>query len=226
MNGEDLFKSLSAKVGRKQFTISGKEILSPKVKRSSADKILIAALKRKAKDMKTFPDLMIDLETYGISPGCVILEIALVAFDRNSNRLPIGCSFFPDVTQQQSMGFTIDNDTMRFWMDNPEAWKYQLDAHRESVETVTGGILQFWEDHCHIDKTLVWAKGTHFDLPILRTIVKEPWSFRNIHDMRTLKLVSKSDIIVKPLHPHQGLSDAMAQAKKVTQICSIIGTGF
>lgn len=226
MKEEDLFKPLSAKVGPKQYSISGKEITNPKTRRNASDKSLLAALKKKALKMKTFPDLMIDLETYGTAPGCVILEVALVAFDRNSNRQVAGVSLFPDITQQQSMGFTIDNDTMRFWMDNPEAWKYQLNAQRESVEAVTAGVLKFWEDHCHIDKTLVWAKGTHFDLPILRTIVREPWSFRNIHDMRTLKLVSKSDIVVKSKRPHEGLADAIAQAEEVTKICSTIGTGF
>lgn len=226
MKEEDLFKPLSAKVQRKQYSISGKEITNPKTMRNAADKRLIAALKKKAREMKTFPDLMIDLETYGTSPGCVILEVALVAFDRNSNRAMAGMTFFPDITQQQSMGFTIDNETMQFWSQNRDAWDYQLNQPRDSVETVTAGILRFWEDHCHINKTLVWAKGTHFDLPILRTIVKEPWSFRNIHDMRTLKLVSKSDIVVKSEKPHEGLADAFAQAKEVVQLCSTIGTGF
>jgi hypothetical protein len=223
---EDLLKPLSAKVQRKQYTISGKEITNPKTRRNAADKSLVAALKKKAKAMKTFPDLMVDLETYGTAPGCVILEVALVAFDRNSDRRIAYDSFFPDITEQQSMGFTIDNETMKFWADNQEAWTNQLQAMREPVATVVGRINAFWNDHCHVDKTVVWAKGTPFDFPILRTILKDPWSFRNIHDMRTLKFVSKSDIVVKSTKPHFGLMDAIAQAQEVRQICSTIGTGF
>lgn len=223
---EDPFKPLSAKVQRKQYSIGGKEITDPKQMRKSSDKSLMAALKKKAKQMKTFPDAMIDLETYGTKPGCVILEVAIVAFDRNSDRRMIAQSFFPSITEQQQMGLIIDPDTLNFWAGNKEAWDYQLQQDRTSVAETVQDMLKFWHDHCSDEKTLVWAKGTPFDISILRTIMEEPWSFRNVHDMRTLKLVSKSDITVKSELPHQGLADAVAQAKEVRMLCSTIGTGF
>lgn len=173
-------------------------------------------------NMKTYTDLMLDTETYGTEPGCVILEVALVAFDRYSpHRSMKQLVLFPDKMEQIDAGFKIDSATLDFWMEYPEAHDRQRQAQRIPLDEVQEQLNKFYGDHCNGD-SLIWAKGSPFDFPMLRSICKEPWGFRNVHDLRTLKLVSKNHQTFVPTMPHSGIDDAVAQAREVQAICSTI----
>jgi hypothetical protein len=180
--------------------------------------------------MKSFTDISLDLETYGTEPGCVILEIAMVAFDRhNRTRTPFTFHIFPNLDEQVEMGFKINHQTVRWWIDNcPDQWRRQMDAERYPVDQCAHGVTRFVETHTQPESVLVWAKGAHFDLPILRTLVKDPWHFRNIHDLRTLSLAFPHEGLdrdVTKYPTHQGLEDALFQAMEVQELCSMIVTG-
>lgn len=182
--------------------------------------------------MKSFTDISVDLETYGKEPGCVILEVAFVAFDRrNPDRKTVGVSVFPDIAEQVNMGMKIDHDTLAWWANNnPAAWKRQMDAMRYPVDECIHMLTFFVRNHCNADTVLAWAKGSHFDFPILRTMMPDPWHFRNIHDLRTLALAfpyqaeSMDDRDEAKYPRHHGLEDAMYQAMEIQHLCSMIAT--
>jgi hypothetical protein len=172
--------------------------------------------------MKSFTDLSLDIETYGTEPGCVILEIGLAAFSRYSpHRAMMTKAIYPSIDEQQQMGMKINSKTVQWWSNHPEAHKKQMEAERIPVADAVEQVHRFFRDCCN-EETLVWAKGTHFDLPILRVICPDVWSFRNIHDLRTLKLVVKDPPSVAPLLAHSGVDDAVAQSREIQEICSMI----
>lgn len=178
--------------------------------------------------MKRFTDMSCDLETYGTKPGYVILEVAFCFFDRHRKRRMATISVFPDVDEQVDMGFKIDPKTVEWWSLHPQAYDRQMKAKRLPVQQCTQLLHTAWDDHAMQEDTLVWAKGSHFDFPILRQIMEEPWHFRNIHDQRTLSLcLGMGDymgISVYNSMPHSGQADAIAQSEEIMEACSIIGT--
>ena len=180
--------------------------------------------------MKSFTDISVDLETYGKEPGCVILEVAFVAFDRyNKHRTPRPFNVFPSIEEQLDLGFKIDHDTLIWWTrGNPEAFQRQLNAERVSIEEAAHELNWFVANHCNSESLLVWAKGSHFDFPILQTILKAPWHFRNVHDLRTLAFalphVGRLERGAN-YRSHYALDDAMFQAMEIQNLCSMIVTG-
>lgn len=176
--------------------------------------------------MKPYTDLMIDLETLGTSSDAVILQIGWVFFDRdNASRTFFSRGWYPDINEQVNMGFQIDIRTMEWWMQqNSEEYRVQQQANRLPVDQVVAEMIDIWNSAGR-EYTNVWAKGTHFDLPILRKILPEPWHFRNIHDLRTLKLAGEMrriDVTQTNDRPHDAVHDAEAQAMEVVALCSTI----
>lgn len=176
--------------------------------------------------MKPYTDMMMDLETLSTNTNAVILQVGWCFFDRNnSERTMFSRSWYPSTEEQQLMGFQIDISTLEWWMQqNAEEYRVQQHAERQSVDQVAYEMRNIWDSAAN-EATQVWAKGTHFDLPIYRKLFPELWHFRFIHDLRTLKLAGKMrhiDVEVNNDRPHDAVADAEAQAKEVQAICSMI----
>lgn len=154
-------------------------------------------------------DLMIDLETLGVEPGCVILSIG--ATDGKTN-----FSVHIDVEDSVKQGLVIEPRTTMWWMTQDDAARKLIS---EPGTPLQSALTMFnkafnWKD------TRVWCNGAAFDFPILKAAMtacdmKLPWAYYNEMDFRTLKnLVSKdtfSKLQVKPKVAHDGLEDAKAQ---------------
>jgi hypothetical protein len=180
--------------------------------------------------MKRFPAISLDLETYGTEPGCVILEIGITMFDPMRDRQKATTSVFPNIEEQQGMGLQINMDTMRWWDTQPEAYERQKNAARVPVASAVNAATGFITDHCNLAEVEVWAKGSHFDLPILRVLMRDVWHFRNIHDLRTLKYAAELGGFNAPNPepnplPHSGWHDSIHQADEVRLLCSTIAMG-
>lgn len=180
--------------------------------------------------MKSYTDVSVDLETYGTEPGCVILEVAFTAFDRrNPGRSMAPIHRFLNIQEQVEMGFKINHDTVTWWASQPDKWARQNSAERYPVDECVHDLIKFIHDYTNPQEVLVWAKGSHFDLPILRTIMPDPWHFRNIHDLRTLAFAfpfsNRLDRDTEKFPTHHGLEDSLFQAMEVQALCSMIVTG-
>lgn len=176
--------------------------------------------------MKPYTDMMMDLETLSTNTNAVILQVGWVFFDRNSpGRKMFSRGWYPDIEEQQAMGFQIDISTLEWWMqEHAEEYRVQQHANRLPADQIAYEMRSIWESAGN-DGTQVWAKGTHFDFPIYRKLFPELWHFRFIHDLRTLKLAGEMRRIDVETHnhrPHDAVADAETQAKEVQALCSTI----
>lgn len=59
--------------------------------------------------------VMLDLETLGRGPGCVILSIGAVTFNPfgEGYKHEFTCNIEPEISKQ--LGFTVDPDTVAWW---------------------------------------------------------------------------------------------------------------
>lgn len=156
-------------------------------------------------------DVMIDIETLGRSPGCPVLSVGAVYFDREGN---IGKQY------HGVMGFNgialgkADPDTLEFWSNQtPEAISSLLAGYKTPVQVA-------WELKDFISKDArVWGNGSVFDISILDFwFLKSPWDFWNVRDVRTVVDLFDIDYKKYPFEGivHNALHDAIHQVKYMT----------
>lgn len=167
-------------------------------------------------------DIMLDIETLGTKPGCVILSIGAVEFNSKGE---FGKDFevIIDVDNSSAWGLKIEPRTVMWWMDQNENARKKISSPghdlNESLESFTRAFD--WKN------SQVWCNGASFDFPILDAAFnsikrKKPWPYYNERCFRTIKgLLSKEvfdKLKVSPKIPHSALEDAKAQALTLINI--------
>ena len=132
--------------------------------------------------------VMLDLETLGTDPGCVILSVGAVTFN------PFGSGYQYEFTRNiepelsKSLGFTVNPDTVAWWgKQNKEAW----DAMQVDQMDIIQAMKEFVKWCVTVKIEQIWCQGANFDEPIIRAAIeklggKVPWKFWNVRDTRTV----------------------------------------
>lgn len=179
-------------------------------------------------------DVMLDLETLGIGPGCSVLSIGAMPFDHVGKF--IGPGFYRVISRASCLGFGLveDPNTLKWWEEQSETARDILNPPVLDVEdlfTVLRDLGGFLSDISPIDGVRVWGNGADFDNAILahcyRTIgLPVPWPHKGNRCYRTLKALCPN--VPKPEAegvPHHALDDARNQARHaVACLRSLMGT--
>lgn len=162
-------------------------------------------------------DVMIDLETLGTVPGCVVLSIGAVLFDAQTGRL--GPDFYRNIDRASALaiGLTVDEDTESWWREQSPEARARLEVNPQPILEVLADFTAWWSD---VGGRRFWGHGAGFDEPILRAAFKAaglpaPWSFSRSRDTRTIydlaNVAPNRDVGVH----HDALVDARNQAVAV-----------
>lgn len=161
---------------------------------------------------------MLDLETFGKKPGCIIRSIGAVFFDLNGDT---GQEFYMnvDAASCEAIGLTYDPDTVEWWKkQSREAQDGLLADQRKVLNAVVGFNTWF---KLHGGKT-VWCQGASFDAPVWEAVceaakTKAPWQFWAIRDTRTVYDLFDFDpkTIKRGGTYHNALADAQYQVECV-----------
>jgi hypothetical protein len=171
-------------------------------------------------------DVMIDLETLGSVPRCVILSIGAVVFDPRGSDVPDTSRTFHahiDVRSSQRAGLMIDGATVMWWLgQSEEARQELLKAETHDLFAVLGHFAA-WTDWPRVGG--VWAKGPSFDCAILASAyravsMEPPWPYSRERCVRTALDMAgmPSDTMAYRTAAdvrHSALGDALAQARAV-----------
>lgn len=164
---------------------------------------------------------MIDLETLGTSPDCVVLTIGGVKFDPNNVSNPHSEFYYRfDVDEQSANNRKIDDKTLEWWATQPADIRDEAlgDENRTSVIE----ILQHLNKWC-VGVESIWCQGPVFDIAILEHLFKQynhhiPWPFWKIRDSRTLFSIMPKDPRKEiNFAAHNALEDCKVQALCVQQ---------
>lgn len=168
-------------------------------------------------------DLMLDLETLGLSPGCAILEIALVRFDAEPELV-----FRRQVSVASCVraGLRMEPETVEWWMKQSDAARLRWSADSaillgEALGSLRSCVGRLRFNAARGDSPLrLWANGAAFDVPILEAAYRAcdlpiPWNYREVRDMRTLMDLAEVDKDAIPFEgiEHSAADDAMHQAR-------------
>ena len=176
-------------------------------------------------------NFMTDLETLGVTPGCVILSIGVIAFDPFAKKVE---DIFADdgariiVNKQSCLDHLlhVDESTETWWAGQGAAAKKVLD------EAKTGGLLlpdalnemvTYVSEHTNPNTALIWGNGADFDNPILNVAARHclmslPWKWgnrcyrtvKNLHEFLVPNF--KAPPLMRTGTYHDCLDDARNQA--------------
>ena len=162
---------------------------------------------------------MIDLETLGTKPDCVILTLRAIKFDPFTNEEPhSGLYQKLDIDEQDNLKRTRDESTIEWWGKQTQSVQEEAfsEEGRISLDQMTKEINKFL-----VGVDVVWAQGPAFDIVILENLYQQlglpiPWNFWQIRDSRTLfSLLSKDPRKAIQQEAHNALADCYYQALSV-----------
>ena len=169
---------------------------------------------------------MLDLETLGTRPGCVVLTLGAVKFDPYTlSDLGPGIYFRVDVDEQTALGREVQEDTLTWWLQQVEDVREEaLGEHdRVSLDTMYRDLNRFL-----VGANNIWAQGPLFDFAILEHLYRQmgwptPWHYWQIRDSRTLFGVHGDPRVKGKAGLHNALEDCVSQATAVQQIYNNLG---
>lgn len=132
-------------------------------------------------------DVMLDLETLGVQPGCVVLSIGAVFFDFEKGLL--GQEFYRNIDRASSeqVGLKVEPDTEAWWAKQNAAARVALQADPQPVRNV---VREFHQWFFRNGGVRVWSHGATFDIPLWDAVAKKvgeknPWKYTTARDTRT-----------------------------------------
>lgn len=185
-------------------------------------------------------NIMVDLETWGLTPGSDIRSIGAVVFDPVAGTL--GQEFYVNVVNPWQadwvpVGYryslTRDPATEQWWSEQSQEAQQALTVDQVDLAIGLGRFTDWLEWACttptpcitDMTKLRFWAHGPHFDEVILAACYRAvgqsvPWGHRAPRDVRTMLEAAgmdpKNDIPSYGV-AHNALDDAKAQALAVIE---------
>jgi len=165
--------------------------------------------------------IMLDIETLGLEPGCVILSIGACRFDHDG---PTGEELYCelDIADCRGHGLTVDDETYEWWREQGE--RAPLDG-----ETPLRDAL------CYLENTVsgadeLWANSPKFDMAILEAAydavgLDAPWAYHELRDVRTLRALPAAVELEMEGREHHALDDARHQAREVAATLQSVALG-
>ncbi len=168
-------------------------------------------------------DIMIDIETFGLSPKGMIASIGAVSFGYGElPMLQVFDSFYLNVrTEHQDR--LITPSTVEWWLkQSKKAQEALLEDPRVDLNSALKSLTSFIRGADRI-----WANGVSFDLAILRDAFEEygqaiPWGYGQEMCMRSIRVLGKELGLdystyknTSGIVQHNALADAKLQAQYV-----------
>jgi len=172
--------------------------------------------------------VMLDLETWGLTPDSVILSIGAAKFDPWGDGIADSIEIHLDPDDCHRRGMTIDARTVLWWMDpDRQAAREALLSHRHlTLDLVTAlDVFQTWYG---ADEQPIWGNGAGFDNVLLRSAYQRanmvtPWQHWSDRCYRTMKNLAPGVEIERTQTHHTAVGDAIDQALHLQAIISHLG---
>ena len=159
-------------------------------------------------------NVMIDLETLGVNPGCAIMSIGAVRFDETEL---LGEPFYYEISLAscRAVGLVVEKDTRNWWRGQAASlYDRTLNGDGEDLPY----ILTRFNSWAPTGMWNIWSNGAAFDIPILTVAYRAcgflapPWRPFSDRCYRTLKNLRPEIKMNRVGEAHDALHDARSQA--------------
>jgi len=183
-------------------------------------------------------DLMIDLETLGITPDSAILTVGIAQFDIHSGEIGNTLYRVIDLKTSLDYGFKINADTLYWWLEQSDDARRALvqEHNRESIEQAMMSIRSFIVGCNNPQHLRLWGNGPTFDNAMIRYTYEKvmletfPIPFWKDRCVRTVKAFYPHNLWKKWQMEnlrtgtfHNALDDAKYQVKYLCHILNALG---
>ena len=168
-------------------------------------------------------DVMLDMETLGVTADSVILSLGAVKFDLCSGKIE-DAAFYASISVESNLdaGRRIREDTLKWWMKQSSAAQQVFFEEKQPLHDVLVSFAEWLGD---ASKTCMWSMGADFDMPMLAHAYTQaglvtPWNFWNNRCARTYKNLPGASAVTMARSGthHNALSDAISQATYISEI--------
>lgn len=168
--------------------------------------------------MKT--QIMLDLETLGNKPGCIIVAIGAVKFGNGE----IISSFYDRIDPEscEKIGLKIDSSTVMWWLKQSDEARLEITKEGRPIEESLS-LFNLWIGAEDVD---VWGNGAAFDNAIISSAydhceMGKPWNFWNDKCYRTVKGLYPNIPLKRIGTHHNALNDAESQARHLMEMIKL-----
>ena len=115
-------------------------------------------------------DIMIDLETMGVTTDSAIVSYGAVEFDPFTGELGHEIYRVIDLNSSMDHGMTVDGGTIYWWLQQTEGARLALiqDGNRESAPTAMKSLDTFIRGVGNPNRVRLWGNGPTFDNAMIR----------------------------------------------------------
>jgi len=161
-------------------------------------------------------DMMLDIETMGVTMKAAIVQIGAAYFNRVTGEVGDTIRINIDANTCVDYGFAVEPDTMYWWMQ--QGGKSVASILKPPLVNIASGLAYFNEFAKKADK--VWCHAT-FDFPLIMVYYKKHGIYPNFRftaarDIRTLTDLGNHDWDNLPEREgveHDALDDCLFQIK-------------
>lgn len=166
--------------------------------------------------------IMVDLETYGTSPGCVIVAIGAVKFGGGKI---LEEPFYEKIDAQSciDVGMRVELGAVEWWLKQPDTARLELTRPGVPIRQALEWFSAWVADR----DAEVWGNGATFDNVVLAAAydilrMPRPWHFTKDRCYRTVKSLRLDVPFVRSGTYHNALDDARSQAVHLMEILDSI----
>lgn len=169
----------------------------------------------------TTTHIMLDIETLGTRPGCVIASIGACTFDPETGAVARQ-TFYDviDIPDAVAAGLVIEPGTVLWWMRQDDVSRAEITRQggRSTLIDALSSFSAWFSEVGATESTQVWANGASFDFPILEAGYRAagltaPWAYWQQRCFRTArKLLPVFETRMQGTK-HNALDDAKHQAE-------------
>jgi DNA polymerase III epsilon subunit-like protein len=173
-------------------------------------------------------DIMLDIETLGTGYNSVVVQVAMVYFDRYTKQT--GSAFCMNIDPESCIeyGLKTDKSTLDWWETQPKEVQESVLTNGKPLPEVLNEIRKFIKYG-----SIIWCHAT-FDVPLLENAFKAtnivvPWKYTNVRDLRTIVDISGIDLKTykwDEFKTHNALEDCCFQINYTTDCINKINKGL
>lgn len=173
--------------------------------------------------------IMVDIETAGTKPGCVVLTIGAAVFVPQTGE--VKSTFYEKISFKESVlrGLCVEPDTWAWWQKQDEAARVEAFSGTKNLAEVALAFDQWVFTHKRVKD--FWCQGMNFDYPIWEEAFKRgsmgrfPVPYNAKRDTRTVYTVAGLDtaLISRAGTYHNALDDALHQIRCVHESYRLLG---
>lgn len=148
-------------------------------------------------------DFIIDVETLGITPDAIVVDISVLVFDLNDKKIPsfnklveCGRRFKLSIESQKGIRKTT-RATVDWWKSqDAEARKHLLPSKDDlTIEQALQSIESFLDEMGVVkSKSHGWCRGMSFDFPILSSLMRNVLGTDEIVELELCRYYNQRDI--------------------------------